>query len=235
MRPKIKKELLHNVKTTYNEIANDFSQTRRYSWPEFTLFEKHLSKPGLKILDLGCGNGRLAHFIGEKAGYLGVDISENLIKRAKILNPKHKFEVGDMLDLNNVKNEKYDVVISLAAFHHIPSAKSRLQALQNMYSALKPGGVLILTVWNLWQPKYRKHIAKAILRSILSMGNYHPLDTFIPWGKKKLPRYYHCFTPREMAKLLRKSNFALLEKHITKGKEKTSLLKGHNQTYICKK
>lgn len=235
MRQSTKNKLLSHVKATYNQIADDFSQTRRTSWPEFTLFKEHLGKPGVKILDLGCGNGRLAHFIGETPNYLGIDISENLIKKAKKLNPNHKFEVGDMLDLDHLKKGSFDVIISLAAFHHIPSVKSRLQALRSMQELLKPGGTLIITVWNLWQPKYRKHIARAFFRSLFSMGNYHVYDTFIPWGKKKIPRYYHCFTPREMKNLLKKSGFTLQEKHITKGKSKATLLTGHNQTYICKK
>lgn len=235
MRTKTKKKILENVKTTYNEIADEFSQTRHYSWPEFQFFKKHLKEAELKILDLACGNGRLVNFLDKKHKYIGMDISRNLIKNAKKLHPKHKFQVGDMLDLSDLKKNHFDVLTCVAAFHHIPSRKSRLQALQNMYDVLKPGGKLILTVWNLWQPKYRKYIYKAFIRSLLSFGNFHPCDTFIPWGKKKTARYYHSFTPKEMFSLLKKAKFKLLEANITKGKELADIFDGHNQIYICKK
>lgn len=235
MRTKTKQKILQKVKSTYDEIADEFSQTRHYSWPEFKFFEKHLQEPQLKILDLGCGNGRLVNFLDKNHQYTGVDISSNLIKQAKKLHPKHKFQVGDMLDLSDLHNEHFDRLICVAAFHHIPSQKSRLEALKNMYTALKPDGTLILTVWNLWQPKYRKYVYKAFLRSLVTLGNYHPFDTFIPWGKKKIPRYYHCFTPKEMFSLLKKAKFKVLEAHITKGKQESDIFDGHNQIYICKK
>jgi len=235
MRKKTQKNLLEHVKSTYNKIADEFSQTRHYSWPEFIFFEDYVKKPGVKILDLGCGNGRFTKILPKGQKYLGIDISENLIEKAKKLHPEHEFKVGDILDLSGLEKEDFDVVISLAAFHHIPSTKSRIDALKNMHRVLKSDGTLILTVWNLWQPKYRKYIAKAFFRSILSAGNYHPYDTFIPWGKKKIPRYYHSFTPKEMEYLLKKAGFKLVEKHITKGKEKVKLHQGHNQIYICQK
>lgn len=235
MRTKTKKKILENVQTTYNEIAGEFSQSRNHSWPEFEFFHKYLQEPKLKLLDLGCGNGRLVNFLAKDIQYTGIDSSNKLIRLAKKNHPQNKFFGGDILDLSDLHRKHFDVIACIAAFHHIPSRRSRLQALQNMYDVLKPGGKLILTVWNLWQPKYRKYIYKAFIRSLLSFGNFHPCDTFIPWGKKKTLRYYHSFTPKEMFSLLKKAKFKLLEANITKGKELADIFDGHNQIYICKK
>jgi alkylated DNA repair protein alkB family protein 8 len=58
MRQKTAQHLSEQVKKSYNQIAEHFSQTRHTPWTEFQYFEKYL-KPEQKILDLGCGNGRL--------------------------------------------------------------------------------------------------------------------------------------------------------------------------------
>jgi len=57
-------------------------------------------KPGSRILDLGCGTG-IYTYLFQKLGYesIGIDISENAIKKAKEQYPLSKFEVMDALNL----------------------------------------------------------------------------------------------------------------------------------------
>ncbi len=65
MAAKTAKTLLKKVKSDYAAIAAEFNATRKYPWKEFKHFAKYV-KPGQKILDVGCGNGRLAGFLEEK-------------------------------------------------------------------------------------------------------------------------------------------------------------------------
>ena len=62
----------------YDAFAEEFSATREQSWPEFDKLKKHLQK-GDRILDLGCGNGRLRKFLDEKlipfGTYFALDVS----------------------------------------------------------------------------------------------------------------------------------------------------------------
>jgi len=57
----------------------------------------------MKLLDVGCGNGRLLASLSTKLGsfeYLGVDASLGMIEEAKKLHPEHTFTVCDMRKLS---------------------------------------------------------------------------------------------------------------------------------------
>ena len=125
------KNLLTLVKSSYEEIADQFNQTRKkYLWPELIKLTKEI-KTGDKILDVGCGNGRLLEAFGDKkVSYLGVDNSEKLInlarenQKSKIKN--RKFLVGDILDLGKIPEVNFDYVFSIALFHHLPGNDLRI-------------------------------------------------------------------------------------------------------------
>lgn len=229
-----------SVANTYDKIALGFSQTRNHSWPEFRLFDFYL-RDNIALLDLGCGNGRLLEYLGRKnlrnVRYIGLDISKMLLEEARSLHPGYKFLQADMMELPlpEVPPFSQDVVCAVASFHHIATRRARIAALKNINMVMKDDGVLILTVWNLWQPRYRKHIAKAMLRSLLRFGTSDPFDTFVPWGKEKIPRYYHAFLPYEMRSLLKKAGFELVKFHLQKSHLEAKLHDAHNQVYICRK
>src|SRR3989338_4162555 len=75
--------LLELVKRNYEEIVVDFDNTRKkYLWPELIKLAEMVID-GDRVLDAGCGNGRLAGAFNEKKiYYLGVDNSEKLIATA---------------------------------------------------------------------------------------------------------------------------------------------------------
>jgi len=124
--------------------------------PEKDLFSNYITR-GDVVLDLGCGDGRLFQIFRDKnIDYTGIDISEKLIKIAKRKNPNTKFIVGDALKLPFPDNS-FTKVFNIAVLHHIPSKKLRLQLLSEAKRVLKPDGLLILTVWNLWDKKVLKN------------------------------------------------------------------------------
>lgn len=224
MKEKTKKEILASVKKTYNSIAEDFSETRKMHWHEFEDFLKYI-KNNDTVIDLGCGNGRLFHFLKDKRKikYLGIDNSEKLLEEAKKLLPKTRFIEGDLLKVP-VKNASAKVVACIAAFHHLPSKELREKSLKEMHRILEKNGKLLLTVWNLLaQPKYKEEVKKASLRWLKTLGKYEKRGLLIPWGDEKIPRYYYAFKEKEIEKLLKKY-FKIIEKRVDK-----------NLIYICEK
>jgi ubiquinone/menaquinone biosynthesis C-methylase UbiE len=206
--------LLKKIKKDYNLIAEDFSITRSSIWPETkSLFDRYLFS-GEKILDLGCGNGRYFEYLKDKnINYFGVDISENLIRIAKNKYPEANFQVADALNLPFPDNF-FDKAIGVAVFHHIPSKELRFQFLKEVKRVLKPGGILILTVWNFREAKefflYFKFVILKIFGSKLDFG-----DFLEPWGKKIL-RYYHYFSKKELDDLTKRVRLKVEEIGVVK-------------------
>lgn len=227
---KTAQQILEKVVEDYNSISDEFDRTRQYSWKEFEKFPKYL-KEGVQIADIGCGNGRLYNFLQEKLEdfqYIGVDKSPNLIKKAQINFPSEKknaptFITGDLLEIP-LDTASQDIVFCIAAFHHLPSKEFRQRGMKELNRILKQDGILILSNWNLFQPKYKKYIWKSRFKSLLSLGRYSPRDTFIPWSNSGVDRYYYAFKTKELQKLLKKENFQILEEEIDR-----------NIVTICKK
>lgn len=198
----------------YNSIADEFHRSRNRPWSDFDFFTPYL-KADATILDVGCGNGRLLDYLKKPAfeSYLGIDISEELLKHARSthLQKNVQFRPGDILNLP-VANQSYDAVFSIAVLHHIPSQELQREALQELYRVMKPDGKLYLSVWDLYQWRYFGYFVKAFFRSLFTGGNYAWNDLKIPWGKKqKTMRFCHAFKPKELAHLLLESGFEILD------------------------
>ncbi len=208
--------LLKKIREDYDKIAKDFSDSRYSIWEEFNIFKDYI-KDNDKILDLGCGNGRLLELFKDKdIEYVGIDNSEKLIEIAKnkfsIFNfqfsIKPKFVVVDALNLP-FENNYFDRIFSVAVLHHIPSKEYRLQFLKEARRVLRPDGLLILTVWNLWRrPKTLKSLIKYGLLKITGLSKFDFGDVFVPWQNKIL-RYVHCFTKKELKNLAKEAGFKI--------------------------
>ena len=212
MKEATKGKLLKIVHDNYREIAAQFDVTRKkYIWPEL---EKVLSdlRDGDSILDVGCGNGRLIENLKNKSvTYLGVDNSEELIKLASINYPDKNFKVLDILKLETL-NQKFDLVISVAVLHHLPSKDLRLQSLEQLKLVCAPQGRIIFSVWRLWDnKKYQKYLFKNIWQKITFRSDLDFGDLLFPWknnkGEAVSERYYHAFTKSGLKKLLRLAGF----------------------------
>lgn len=223
MNEKTAKQLLEKVIDDYSQIAEEFDQTRKNDWEEFHGFLEYIND-NQALLDLGCGNGRFYSYLKKyrKTKYTGIDNNKNLLEKAKERFGDIFIE-GDILSIPAI-NEQYDITVSIASLHHIPSIKLQNEALQEIHRVLKKGGIAIITVWNLFQRRYKKHIWQARLRNVLSLGNYGGRDTFIPWGCSEIKRYYYAFKPAELENLLKENGFKIIaQQH------------GKNLVFICQK
>lgn len=211
MKKKIADQILNKVVVDYDDIADEFNDTRKYAWYEFEIYKELLQENDV-VLDLGCGNGRLYEALNVKnIDYTGIDVSRELLKKAAKNYPKAKFKKGSFLNLPKFRR-KFDKIYCVASFHHIPGTAYRKEALLNMKKILKKDGTIIISVWNLWKKKYRKHIWK----SLLNLHKYDFGDTFIPWGKSGINRYYHAFSLFEMRSLLESTGFYVVEELMVK-------------------
>ena len=219
MKKEYAQYLLEKTTEDYNLIADNFSSTRSYFWTYLQFLSQYI-KAGDRVLDLGCGNGRLLELLKDrKIIYTGLDSSQKLVAIARKKHPGHNFITANALSLP-LEGASFDIIYSIAVLHHIPSQEIRLTFLKEAKRVLKPGGQLVLTVWNLnifkrW-PLILKHVfLKFLGRSQLDLG-----DLLVPWGKIK--RYVHFFSKQELEGLIIRAGFEKIEIGIAKkpqGKE----------------
>ena len=114
---------------------------------------KRLNKP-YSIIDLGCGDGRILYALHSKgllknaSRIVGVDISEERIKRLKEFCPFAEGIVADICDLNQILDNSFDVAISSQVIEHVPDDSKMLK---EVYRILKPDGYFyVSTVIKRW-------------------------------------------------------------------------------------
>lgn len=101
-----------------------------------SLVELLAPQPGERIVDLGCGTGRLtAEIAAAGAGVVGLDASAAMIDEARRLHPTIRFDVADGRTFRVA--EPVDAVFSNAVLHWIRPPESVVRSVRQ---ALKPGG-----------------------------------------------------------------------------------------------
>jgi ubiquinone/menaquinone biosynthesis C-methylase UbiE len=105
---------------------------------------------GLKVLDLGCGDGTTAlpeAMLG--ADVLGVDIASNLVeagnKRAREAGLTNcKFQLGDACDLQELKDNSFDLVVSMFGAMFAPKP---FEVAKEMVRVSRSGGRIVMGNW----------------------------------------------------------------------------------------
>jgi ubiquinone/menaquinone biosynthesis C-methylase UbiE len=97
---------------------------------------------GLRILEIGCGMGRLFEGLSNRFGHIvGIDISEGMIQQGREQCPiEAEWIVGDGVSLSGVNDESVDYVLSFEVFEHIPSVQVIQRYFLEVLRVLKPGG-----------------------------------------------------------------------------------------------
>jgi SAM-dependent methyltransferase len=99
-------------------------------------------RPGEKVLDIGCGNGAVAHDIAEHSGatVVGIDLdAQNIaMARSRYAHPRAEYRAGNVL--TDLPVERFDVVILSNVLEHLPG---RSAFLRRIAEAALPSRLLI--------------------------------------------------------------------------------------------
>lgn len=217
---------LQKVEESYNKIAKLFAVSRNYVWSDNRVFLDYI-KEGNRVLDLGCGNGRLQEMLNEKKiEYVGVDASRELIAVAKENFPNSNFQVMNAVSLDNSFGI-FDVVMSVSMLNHLTPDYHKL-VFSNVFDILQPGGYFLLSNWNMWNVNNKKGVtafqkeknelseAEFQKKYGLEKSDLQDNEVLTLWGDEQSPLYYYAFTVEELEALALKTGFQVLKIYYSK-------------------
>lgn len=139
-----------DLQNSYDSVAADYAEHFRDELDKKPFDRKMLDwlteKVGALgiICDMGCGPGQIARYLYDHGVKVcGIDLSPNMVERARSLNPDILFQQGDMLAHASIADNSYGGIATFYSIIHVPRPALN-QALQELKRVLRPSGVLLL-------------------------------------------------------------------------------------------
>lgn len=209
----------------YRRHAAQFSRSRQAPWNGWNRVLRRMQEHGAgaapwSLLDVGCGNGRLARFCAHHAGrpftYVGVDSSPELLQLAHAA--LSELPNVTLLELDVVSDDRevilprrfrrrFTLVAAFGLLHHIPGRARREALLRELAACVAPGGLLALSLWQFARfERFRRKLVACDAELVERGGHIDQLeagDHLLPWGPTAgTLRYCHFVDTDEAAQLL---------------------------------
>ena len=150
----------------YRATAAEFDATRQGAWRGWERLLGVIDRPIASLLDLGCGNGRFAHFL--KRGqpqpfhYVGIDNSPELLAYARRSLLAAGIEAtlldGDLAQAE-LPRQSAQLVALFGLIHHLPGFARRRRLLREAAERVSPGGYLVFACWRFYeQARFRRRV-----------------------------------------------------------------------------
>jgi len=198
-----------DTQSTYDRIAAHFAKTREYAWPEVESFAE--GRSAARALDVGCGNGRHAELLAERAeSVVGVDLSRELLREAAERARERGFD--DALDLVHadaaalpLADDAVGLATYVATLHHLSPRSARVRSLDELARVLAPDGAALVSAWSTAHDRFDRE---------------EGFDTTVDWtlpGGETVARYYHIYSPAEFEADLAESALEVVDVDVSSG------------------
>jgi ubiquinone/menaquinone biosynthesis C-methylase UbiE len=163
-------------------------------------------RPGLRVLDLGCGDGTMALPAASRgADVLGVDIARNLVEAGNLRAREHglgnlRFQEGDACNLSDLADDTFDLVVTIFGAMFAPKP---FDVAKEMVRVTRPGGRIVMGNWIPNDPTLVAQILK-----ISAAYSPPPPEGFVSpmtWGLEShvLERFGAAGVPKERVRCVR--------------------------------
>jgi SAM-dependent methyltransferase len=196
----------------YATFAGSFAASRPASDPALVSILPHIPE-GASVLDVGCGNGRLALLLDQGrpgAMYVGVDAVEELVQEARIKAGRIEAITAEfyVLDVSRrgwagrLCGAPFDRVVALAVLHHLPGFDLRARVLREIGCLLAPDGLLICSAWQFLASERMRRKLVDWAEADIAESALEPGDYLLDWkrGGRGL-RYCHLVDEAELVRL----------------------------------
>jgi SAM-dependent methyltransferase len=173
--------------------------------------ERAFPTPG-KLLDLGCGTGRLCvHFAAKGYDCVGVDLSEEMLAKAREAARGFAIEFlrANLVDLSELPAASFDYAACLfSTLGMVRGAENRAKVVANAFRLLKPGGRFVLHAHNrFFRGLGRKRVLGQRWKTLLGSATAGDITMSQAYGGA--PLTLHHFTRRGAVRLLEAAGFAV--------------------------
>lgn len=163
---------------------------------------------GQRILDVGCGDGRLCHELkGENAVVYGFDYSERAIAFASTINPHAHFLLGNLTTRLPFDDASFDQIVLMETLEHIQPDLVP-QSVKEIHRVLDGKGELIIAVPHRNRPldsKHYQHFTSDDLHNILGslftivgLTGFHSKSRLLNPMFHLLAAFYYCIYPLKL-------------------------------------
>jgi SAM-dependent methyltransferase len=222
----------------YEEHAASFSATRQAPWSGWTRcvellreLEFGLSGTSLSVFDLACGNLRFESFLAHELSatelqFFAVDNCDALVpaelagqaEPTESAKPSLHYQNLDLTDLllrglslhEHLDAPPCDLAVCFGFLHHVPCAQYRKELLLSLIETTKPGGLVIVSLWQFMRNEALR--IKALAAHARALEELEPYDlrdqldendVLLGWqDKPRAFRYCHHFSDAEIDDLI---------------------------------
>lgn len=168
-------EKFDSIADTYDDTSPEYYG----QWDGPSLMDVLGDVSGKRILDVGCGTGRLLKRLHDAgAAVTGIDVSRRMVEEAR--GQGLKVFCSDITEFET--DERFDVVVSVLTFNYI---QDKASALHRIHSLLEAEGKFVIS------------------------SDEQTEDTAVPRGSEVVTARYFPSTKREYEDLLKQSGFCV--------------------------
>ena len=207
----------------YDDLAQPFARSRDFYPPGYSWLLRHLPKPCPRLLDIGCGEGRLGRYLlvaQAVDAYEGLDQSVTLLKNASERTRGRYWRrdisvTGFLSDLDT-----FQTIALLSTLQHIPGRSRRVQLLQEIGAHLDPQGKLFLANWQFIGSERQRRKIKDWSEVGLSPDDVEANDYLLSWERGgQGRRYVALIDPSETQALAQDAGFEVKAQMLSDGRE----------------